>query len=251
MRAFDVLAKRYDSLEPRNYSWAAAETVRLAEPGPADSWLDVGTGLGPPSPPAPVGRVIGVDISTAMLAQARRCPDMSRVHLVAGNARALPLRTGSIDVVTASSTLGLLGPDGPQWPEFARVLRPGGRLVASFWQPPAEPPWRWLLDAVDTASDNGGQHEEELITERLASAGLAACRRELLAFTGVFDSLDHYLRWQMCDGLGLWLVLRERAARLEFLRTAGDNLRPHFAQGPVARTFGLSVTTFRVEGSEP
>ena len=76
-------------------------------------------------------RVVGIDVSEAQLATARR---LQREHgldfpLVHGNAEAVPYPDGSFDF--AISEYGAcLWADPERWiPEAARLLRPGGRLV--------------------------------------------------------------------------------------------------------------------------
>lgn len=84
----------------------------------------------------------GVDASPPMLAQAvRRAAALDRqVTLRQGDADALPVEDGSADTVVATLLLCSV-PDVPTTlAEFARVLRPGGRLllldhVASSWAP--------------------------------------------------------------------------------------------------------------------
>jgi ubiquinone/menaquinone biosynthesis C-methylase UbiE len=76
-------------------------------------------------------RVVGIDVSEAQLATARRLQlqhglDFPLVH---GNAEAVPYPDGSFDF--AISEYGAcLWADPERWiPEAARLLRPGGRLV--------------------------------------------------------------------------------------------------------------------------
>lgn len=79
-------------------------------------------------------RVVGVDVARRMLDEARRRLRSAglaqgRVRLVRGNGAELPLRTGSVDVVTGHSFLYLVADRRATLAESLRVLRPGGRLV--------------------------------------------------------------------------------------------------------------------------
>ena len=93
--------------------------------------LAVGTGRSLPLYPAGT-RVIGVDLSEAMLARARRraAPLPLEVDLRVGDAQRLDLPDASVDTVV--STLALCSIPEPQRAvdEAWRVLRPGGRLLA-------------------------------------------------------------------------------------------------------------------------
>jgi SAM-dependent methyltransferase len=84
------------------------------------------------------GRVIGVDMTPAMLAKARRnitsyrnSTGLDNVEFRLGEIEHLPVADASVDVVISNCVINL-SPDKPQvWREVARVLRPGGRVAAS------------------------------------------------------------------------------------------------------------------------
>jgi SAM-dependent methyltransferase len=78
-------------------------------------------------------QVIGVDASPAMLRRAqRRVPG---VDLRLGDLRHLPVANRSVDLVVTGLALTHVPDLGPVFAEFARVLRPGGHLVASEVHP--------------------------------------------------------------------------------------------------------------------
>ncbi len=98
--------------------------------------LDLGSGAGMDSLLAarrvgPTGRVIGVDLVEEMLAKARRnaaVAGATHVEFRAGRADALPVPTGTVDVVITNGVLNLCVDKPAVAAELARVLRPGGRL---------------------------------------------------------------------------------------------------------------------------
>ena len=73
-------------------------------------------------------RVLGVDSSLEMMRRARPIP---LVTFVAGDLCALPVATGSTDLVVSALALTHVDNLGPVFAEFARVLRPGGHVVVS------------------------------------------------------------------------------------------------------------------------
>jgi len=82
-------------------------------------------------------RAIGVDASPALLAEARdRLPAGRPVSLLVGDAAALPVAAGTVDVGLYVATLHHL-PDREtrraSLDELARVLAPGGRALVSVW----------------------------------------------------------------------------------------------------------------------
>jgi arsenite methyltransferase len=98
--------------------------------------LDVGAGAGFDAQHAArqvglAGRVIGVDMTPAMLEHARAgatAAGLSNLEFREGRAEGLPLPDRSVDVVISNGAINLC-PDKPAvYREIFRVVRPGGRL---------------------------------------------------------------------------------------------------------------------------
>jgi len=82
-------------------------------------------------------RAIGIDPSAALLRRGReRCPALD---LREGRAERLPLPDASVDAVLAECVLSLLDESAAAVDEWARVLRPGGRLLVNDLFRRAEP----------------------------------------------------------------------------------------------------------------
>ncbi|MFF4038157.1 class I SAM-dependent methyltransferase [Streptomyces sp. NPDC001816] len=99
--------------------------------------LDAGCGSGPLSAALrDRGAVVtGIDASAGMLALARRrLGDDADLHVV-DLSDPLPFDDGAFDDVVASLVLHYLEDWGPTLAELRRVLRPGGRLIASVDHP--------------------------------------------------------------------------------------------------------------------
>lgn len=116
-RVFGVLA---DALLGTGPSWAGCEVV------------DVGAGTGTATRRLQIGgaRVVSVDLSLGMLTAARQRCECSPV---VGDALALPLRTESVDGAVLCFVLNHLSQPTEALREAARVVRPGGRVMASTW----------------------------------------------------------------------------------------------------------------------
>jgi SAM-dependent methyltransferase len=106
--------------------------------------LDVGCGCGASTRSAArasgAGRVLGVDVSEPMLAEARRLAredGLARVEFRRADAQTAVLPAGAFDV--AISSFGVMFFDDPQaaFANVGRALRPGGRLAVLSWQPAA------------------------------------------------------------------------------------------------------------------
>jgi SAM-dependent methyltransferase len=113
---------------------AYAEAVEAAGLAPGDVALDVGCGTGRALPAlsaavGPAGRVIGLDLTPAMLSEARAAGRHGCAALVLADARRLPFADGTADVVFAAGLVQHLPDPGAGLAELARVVRPGGRLI--------------------------------------------------------------------------------------------------------------------------
>lgn len=103
---------------------------------PGDRVVDVGSGAGIDSLIAgrmvgPEGRVVGVDMTPAMVARARASAgEMGADHVSfhEGLAESLPVPDGWADVVISNGVLNLFPDKLGALTEMARVLKPGGRL---------------------------------------------------------------------------------------------------------------------------
>lgn len=101
-----------------------------------DHVVDVGCGAGIDSLIAanmvgPAGQVIGVDMTPAMLAKARRSAveaNLGNVEFREGFGEALPIPDAWADVVISNGVLNLMPDKLASLREMARVLKPNGRL---------------------------------------------------------------------------------------------------------------------------
>lgn len=106
------------------------------EPRPGERVVDVGSGAGIDSLIAARlvgarGRVIGVDMTGAMLEKARRAAreaGLENIEFREGYAEALPVEDASADLVISNGVLNLAPDKLAVLREMARVLAPGGRL---------------------------------------------------------------------------------------------------------------------------
>lgn len=82
----------------------------------------------------PTGRVIGVDMTPAMLEKARANAErlgLSNVEFRQGYMEEMPVEDGVADVVISNGVINLSPDKEAVFREIARVLRPGGRLQIS------------------------------------------------------------------------------------------------------------------------
>jgi arsenite methyltransferase len=109
---------------------------QLGRIDPGSVVLDLGCGAGTDlliaaQMTGPAGRAIGVDMTVSMLARARasiRTMGLENVEVHQSLIEALPLDTGSVDVVISNGVIDLVPDKDAVFDEIDRVLRPGGRV---------------------------------------------------------------------------------------------------------------------------
>jgi len=144
--AFNAVASFYDSWFEIPLGHTADELEKdllshLARPRHGERGLDVGTGSGHFAVDLAAHglTVVGVDLSAPMLAVAQS--KGSAVHLIRGDAAALPLAAGAYDLVLSMTALEFVAHPEQAIGEMWRAVRPGGRLVVGVLN--ALSPWAW------------------------------------------------------------------------------------------------------------
>ena len=135
--------------------------------------LDVGCGIARrlgAAREAGASLALGIDLTPAMLAQARGEP-----LLAAADARALPVAEAAFDVVWCRLVLGHLRTLEPAYRELARVCAPGGVVLVTDFHPTAATAGhrRTFRDA------DGELHEVENHVHRVLAHRVAAARAGL------------------------------------------------------------------------
>lgn len=111
-----------------------AETLARLQVQPGEHVLDIGAGPGflameIAEQTGPGGRVLGIDMSDAMVHRATRRNDRAWLSYAQGDATDLPVEDASFDVVVSTQVAEYMADLTPFCAEIARVLKPGGRAV--------------------------------------------------------------------------------------------------------------------------
>ena len=182
---FDAVARPYELLTRHRVWEEDCARMALELPPGARLLLDVGCGPGNSTVHLPRGAV-GGDPALSMLRRARK--RAGRLPLVALDAAALPIRSGSLDAVTFHSVLYLLPDQATALREAARVLRPGGRAVLlepcrgagatvrGLARAASRPLWAVTAMFWRTMTGLYGAHSAQTLAELLGRAGLRVLR---------------------------------------------------------------------------
>jgi demethylmenaquinone methyltransferase/2-methoxy-6-polyprenyl-1,4-benzoquinol methylase len=151
-RSYD-LNNRIHSLW-RDQAWRRF-AVRWAHVAPGDAILDIACGTGDLTQAfarSPAARVVGADFTPAMLDRAREKlarlapPIASKITYQLADATSLPFADASFDIVSIAWGIRNVSDPARAIREFARVLRPHGRLLILEFERPAFAPMRWFYD---------------------------------------------------------------------------------------------------------
>lgn len=129
---YRLWAPIYDSVLGRLFRPGRKRAMDLAALRPGERVCLVGVGTGADLAFLPKGtRALGVDLSEAMLAQAKRkLPIAGReIELRVGDAQALTSEDATFDAVVLNLILSVVPDPRACMSEALRILRPGGRIV--------------------------------------------------------------------------------------------------------------------------
>jgi len=238
VRAFGGAAPSYNTIGPRLFTHYAAKLVEFAGVMTAGDVLDVATGTGAVLLEAARlpgrGRLVGVDVTKAMLTRAAAEGDLRRLaglELQLMDAHALGFPDAAFDVVFCAFAFSSFPNKPKAMYEFVRVLRPGGRVCiadAFGWYFDQDPRWVWhrhLLEEfsdLEAVTDAFGPQE---LRDLLASSGLTkvAVKEEFYDLT--FTDEEEWWRWSWSHGTRLLLNVIPGSRREDFRSAAFAELR--------------------------
>jgi arsenite methyltransferase len=172
----------------------------LAALAPGEVVLDIGSGGGIDAFFAarrvgPDGRVIGIDMTPAMIERARRSAaeaQLTNVEFHLGQAEAMPVEGATVDVILSNCVINLCEDKGKVFEEAFRVLRPGGRLAISDMVTAGPLPMSVRGDADRWAGCVHGALPEGEYLDLVHAAGFTDVRTTRSLSGGVIEGVSIY-----------------------------------------------------------
>jgi O-methyltransferase / aklanonic acid methyltransferase len=239
---FDGAAGLYDSTGPDIFTRFGARLVERMAILPGAHVLDVGTGKGAVLIPAaqrigPAGRVIGIDVSSAMLAEARRAAraaGLANIETCRMDAERLDFADATFDVVTCAFSLFFFPAMDAALREMRRVLKPGGRIGISLWgREPFGIGWKILAkqfsayEAVIRMPQRVVFLPEDVQT-LLGAAGFAGIEAWSETTEVVYASAEEWWSFQLTLGSRAAIYWLDEEMRSKFKTEYLEKMRPYF-----------------------
>jgi SAM-dependent methyltransferase len=188
-----------------NLGLGCGAPVSALELRPGETMLDLGSGAGIDAFVAadqvgPEGKVIGVDMTPAMLEKARENASKAGVDNVdfrEGRLEALPVEDASVDAVTSNCVVNLVPDKAAVFAEVFRVLKPGGRVVISDIMLEGELPEAVRSNAMAWVGCVAGAVQRSEYFEIVERAGLKDVT--------VIRNLDYLTKLTACGGEPGWM----------------------------------------------
>jgi ubiquinone/menaquinone biosynthesis C-methylase UbiE len=218
---FDRASATYGQVGPGYFAYFGERLVERAGLAPGMRVLDVACGRGAVLFPAAqrvgeTGSVVGIDLSPGMVAAtsaeiAERGISNATVQVMDGEQLSFPDAT--FDALTCAFSIFFMS-ESAALAEFHRVLRPGGRIAISTWEPAGQSPneaarWAWYddllkrylpADPAAPASANSAQMQtQEQLADRVAHAGFEEVVVQSDAATFTYASPEEWwqVRWSL------------------------------------------------------
>jgi arsenite methyltransferase len=158
--------------------------TRFAEIRPGETVLDLGSGAGvdvflAAKAVGPRGRVIGLDMTPAMIERARANAaraGVANVDFRLGEIEAMPVAAGSVDLILSNCVINLVPDKAKAFAEMWRVLKPGGRFCISDVVSRGDVPSAVRADVEMWASCLAGAVDREAYLALLQQAGFQDVR---------------------------------------------------------------------------
>jgi ubiquinone/menaquinone biosynthesis C-methylase UbiE len=228
-------------------------------PAPGLHWLDVGCGNGAFTELifarcAP-GAVEGIDPSAAQVDYARLRPGLGAARFAIGDAMAMPVASGSVDLAVMALVLFFVPEPARGVAEMCRVVRPGGRVGAYAWDFPGGGfPIAVLqtemreMGLVPVLPPSVAASTQDAMQALWRDAGLQAVETRAISIERRFDDFEAW--WSMAmagPAIAARLALWPEGRRDELKQRVKTRLAPD-GPGPIVTHARANAVQGRVPG---
>lgn len=245
---------------PRIFTPWAKVLLEVVPPRRGETVLDVATGPGTVAREAaalvgPSGRVVGVDISAAMLAEARAWPregGAAPVEYIESSAEAIALPDATFDVAYCQQGLQHMADPHGALRQIRRMLKSSGRIGVAVWAQSPFGLFRDVLGALNLSGGGGPQpsdfgRDADGLAAALRKAGFADIQvqtRDMVSVLegGVQEAVELALATSSAALLATLSPADQEAARQAFARA----LETHVVNGRLELRSAANIGTGRV-----
>ena len=175
--------------------------VALASLKEGEVVLDLGSGAGldmfvASKKVGESGKVIGIDMTPAMIEKARRNADelgIKNVDFRYGDIEDMPVEDNSVDVVISNCVINLAPDKGKVFREAYRVLKPGGRVMVSDIVLSKPLPKEISDEVITYTGCIGGAILDEEYLQHMRDAGFADARITSRAGSSLYGAYSAYV----------------------------------------------------------
>jgi arsenite methyltransferase len=186
--------------EAAEISLGCGNPTAMAGLQPGEVVLDIGSGGGldtfiAAGKVGPTGKVVGVDMTPAMLERARTSAmknNITNVEFRQGYAEELPAADGEVDVIISNCVINLTEDKGLVFREAFRVLQPGGRLEVSDMVLSGPIPIDWRENASGWSECVTGALPEQEYLDLISQAGFISVQTRRSASMGEVQGISVY-----------------------------------------------------------
>ncbi len=254
------MAEVYErALVPAIFAPWATELLARAEPQAGEQVLDVACGTGAVTrlvaeAVGEAGRVVGVDVTKAMLDVARSVRTAVAIEWCESSAVAMPFPAHTFDLVLCQQGLQFVPDRAAALAEMYRVLRPGGRLALGVWRSIDHSP-AFVALAAALARHIGPEAgvlppfalgDAEEVPRLVEAAGFQAVTGEVVARTLHFPSPGEFVqRYVAGSALSATFAAVDDATRAAVVADVSRALEPYADAEGMACPMAARIVTAR------
>ena len=244
--------EKWDSLIMDQLGPVTTAIIERLDISPDQQHIDIASGTGEPGLTvarlAPLGHIVLTDLAGEMLEIARRRAELQGItnfETKTCSADDLPFGDATFDSVSVRFGYMFLPDVAAATAEFARVLKPGGRLCSSVWVKPEENPWTSIaMQAIATEAVLAPQDPDGPNMFRCAAPGYVT---NLYEAAGLNDVEEWDVRLELVTNSPeqYWEMISEHVS----LAVAALKQVDESARNRIAKVVKDNVSVYEVEGA--